>query len=198
MNLTLRLEKLTEKNFEAFASMINCEDGGCYCSFWHQKISSMEEWDAKKTNTPDSNKACVLEKVRAGFHAGVLVYRNQDLVAWVSVGPLTDFYWTWRRVGQLGDASKSVAGIPCVTRSEKFRSQVCEIEILKTLTPYAKAQGWTTLEGYPFDRETIDKLGEAVTWPGFPEDFIAAGYTRVSEHWLNSPEYRRSIYRLEI
>lgn len=158
----------------------------------------MEEWDKRKAEAPESNRACVLEKVRTGFHVGVLVYRGSDLVAWVAIGPLIDFYWTWKRVGQLGDCAKTVAAIPCITRSEPFRAQVREADILKALVTYAKEQDWTAVEGYPFNRETIDNSGAAVTWPGFPEDFIEAGFIRVADHWLNSPEYKRSIYRLEI
>ena len=70
------------------------------------------------------------------------------------------------------------------------------VGLLKALKAYGKEQGWTAIEGYPFDRETIDRLGDAVTWPGFPEDFAEAGFTRVREHWLNSKEHSRSIYQL--
>lgn len=194
----LHLETLTEANFEAFASMINCEDAGCYCSFWHQKWSSMEEWDRRKAENPALNKACMLEKVRARFHLGTLVYRGPEVVAWVSVGPMPDFYWAWRRVAQVGDSARTVAVIPCITRKAGFRDEVSESSILLALREYGKAQGWTAIEGYPFDRETIDRLGEAVTWPGFPEDFERAGFARVGEHWLNSKEYPRSIYRVDL
>jgi hypothetical protein len=194
----IRLERLTEENFEVFASLINCEDDGCYCSFWHQKISSMEEWDRRKAQEPEKNKSCMLERLRSRFHLGVLAYQGNDLVAWISVGPLTDFYWTWKRVGQLGDSAKTIAAIPCITRRSEFRDRVSEASILKQLALYGKEQGWSAIEGYPFDRETIDRLGEDVTWPGFPEEFVASGFTRTGEHWLSSPEYRRSIYRLEL
>ena len=193
----IRLKRLTESNFDTFASLINCEDGGCYCSFWHQKISSMEEWDKRKTEEPEKNKACMLEKVRSRFHVGVLAYQGDDLVAWISVGPIPDFYWAWKRVAQLGEPAKAIAAIPCITRKTEFRDRVNEASLLKALGAYGREQGWTAIEGYPFDRETIDRLGEAVTWPGFPEDFTEAGYTRIGEHWLNSKEYSRSIYRLE-
>ena len=118
----LRLERLTEENFEAFAGLINCEDG---------------EWDQRKANEPDKSKACMRERVP-------------------------------------------------------------EAALLVTLKDYGKNQGWSAIEGYPFNRETIARLGEAVTWPGFPEDFARAGFSRVGEHWLSSPEHARSIYRLEL
>lgn len=194
----IRLERLTEANFETFASFINCEDGGCYCSFWHQKWSSMEEWDKRKAEAPEKNRSCMLDKVRSRFHLGVLAYQGDELVAWISVGPLPEFYWAWRRVGQLGDAAKTIAAIPCITRRTEVRDRVTEASLLQALQAYGKEQGWSAIEGYPFDRETLDRLGDAVTWPGFPEDFAQAGFKRVGEHWLHSKEYARSIYRVEL
>lgn len=158
----------------------------------------MDEWDKRKAEEPEKNKACVLYRVRSRFHLGVLAYQGNDLVAWISVGPMIDFYWTWKRVGQVGDSAKTIAAIPCITRKSEFRNRVTEASILKALIPYAKEQGWSAIEGYPFDRETIDRLSDAVAWPGFPEDFVEAGFKRVGDHWLNSKEYARSIYRVEL
>lgn len=198
MSTDIRFERLTEDNFETFSNFINCEDGGCYCSFWHQKFASMEEWDKRKAKEPEKNKSCMLEKIRSRFHLGVLAFQGETLVAWLSVGPVIDFYWAWKRVGQLGDSAKTIAAIPCITRKTELRGQVTEASLLKALKSYGKEQGWTSIEGYPFDRETITRLGDAVTWPGFPEDFAEAGFKRIGDHWLNSPEYARSIYRIEL
>ncbi len=198
MNSEIRLERLTEENFEIFSSFLNRHDSGCYCSFWHQKFSSMDQWDKRKAEEPEKNKACMLEKIRAQFHPGVLAYQGTDLVGWVSVGPLIDFYWAWKRVAQVGEGAKTVAAIPCITRNRDFRDRVTEASILKPLRQYGKEQGWTAIEGYPFDREAIDRLGDAITWAGFPEDFAEAGFKRSGEHWLNSKDYARSIYRYEL
>ena len=158
----------------------------------------MEEWDKRKAEEPEKNKSCMLERIRSRFHVGVLVYRDADIVAWVSVGPMPDFYWAWKRVGLVGDNSKTVAIIPCITRKTEYRDKITEASILQELRAYGKEQGWTAIEGYPFDQETIDRLGKEVTWPGFPEDLVEAGFQRIGEHWLNSKEYARSIYRVEL
>ena len=194
----LRLETLTEKNFDEFSSFLNCEDSGCYCSFWHQKLSSMEEWDKRKAEEPEKNKACMLDKVRSRFHLGVLVYRGDNLVAWVSVGPLPEFYWAWRRVSKIGELAKLTAGIVCITRKSEVRNSLPEFEILNALKHYGKQQGWIAIEGYPFDREAINKHGESVTWAGFPEDFIHADFQKCDSNWLNSIDYPRSIFRVEL
>ena len=158
----------------------------------------MDEWEKQKSETPERNKACVLEKIRGRFHLGVLAYRDKDLVAWISVGPLTDFYWTWKRVVQVGENAKTIAAIPCITRKTEFRNVVSEASLLTALKQYGKEQDWTAIEGYPFERETIDRHGSKFTWPGFPEDFMEAGFNRVDSHWLSSTEYPRSIYRVEL
>ncbi len=196
--MKIRLERLTEQNFEKFSSFLNCHDSGCYCFFWHQKFSSMEEWDKRKAESPELNKSCMLDKVRAKFHLGVLAYKGDELVAWISVGPVIDFYWAWRRVGSLGNAAKSAACIPCITRKKELRDSLPESELLEALKEYGSEQGWDSIEGYPFDKEAHDKHGKAVTWPGFSEDFERAGFKRAGEHWINSSEYPRSIYRFEL
>lgn len=157
MNRHLRLERLTETNFEEFSKFLNCQDSGCYCSFWHQKFTSMTEWDQRKAEAPELNKSCMLDRVRSRFHVGVLAYQGEQLVAWISVGPLPDFYWAWRRVGKLGGDAKTVAGILCITRKTEVRDTLPESELLEALKGYGKSQGWTTIEGYPFDRSAIDK-----------------------------------------
>ena len=136
--------------------------------------------------------------MRSRFHLGALVYREQEVVAWLSVGPMPEFYWAWRRIAQVGEAAKTIAVIPCLTRKTELRNEISEASILQLLPAYGQMQGWSAIEGYPFDRETLDRLGEAVTWPGTPEDFETAGFKRVGAHWLNSKEYARSIYRLEL
>ena len=192
---SLELRKLSNENFEEFANFLKAYDSGCYCAFWHQKFSSMDEWDRQKAENPDQNKVCMQDRVRANFHLGVLVYRAQELVAWVSVGPLVDFYWTWKRVAQVGESANTIAGIPCITRKSSTRDSLPESEILRALIPYAKEQGWTAIEGFPFDRESIAKHGKAVTWAGFPEDFESAQFEKIGAHWLSSPGAPRSIYR---
>ena len=198
MDQAIRLERLTEKNFEDFSSFLNCQDSGCYCSFWYQKWSSMEEWDQRKASSPELNKSCMLDKVRSKFHIGVLAYQGDQLVAWISVGPVPEFYWAWRRSGQLGDAAKLTACIPCITRKTSVRDHLPESVLLEALKEYGRAQGWTNIEGYPFDRSAIEQHGKAVTWPGFPEDFERAGFQRVDAHWLSSPAASRSIYRFDL
>ena len=126
----------------------------------------------------------------------MLAYADGELLAWISVGPLTDFYWTWKRVAQLGDDSNTVAGITCFTVAPKFRKQGLQAKILKELIEYGKEMGWSSLEAYPFDTSALEKHKDLVLWPGLAKGYVDAGFSRVSSHWLHSTEAERSIFKV--
>lgn len=197
--MNIRIEKLTEKNFSDYEALTSFESGGgCYCSFWHQKITSMQEWDTRKKENPELNRQIVLDKVRTGYHVGVLVYRDDELLAWISVGPLIDFYWAWKRVAHLGEDAKFVAGIMCFTLSAKFRGQGLQSQILDQLKIYGREQGWKTIEGYPFDSVAVEKHKDNVIWPGMTKGFEKAGFEKTGAHWLSSKDWERSIFKKDI
>jgi GNAT superfamily N-acetyltransferase len=193
--MSIRIEKLTEKNFADYEKLTSCESGGgCYCSFWHQKWTSMEDYDRRKKEAPELNRQTVLEKVKSNFHVGVLAYKDKDLLAWISVGPLTDTYWFWKRAIHVGEAAKTTAGITCFTVAPAFRGKGLQAEILKELIDYGRAQAWTVIEAYPFEKSAIEKHGQAVLWPGLTKGYEQAGFKKVGPHWLNHPDWERSLF----
>ncbi|MCB9026011.1 MAG: hypothetical protein H6625_06820 [Bdellovibrionaceae bacterium] len=197
--MSIRIERLSEKNFPDYEKL-TCRQahGGCYCSFWHQKWQSMADWEKCQKETPERNRQLMFEKMRSGFHVGVLAYQNSDLLAWISVGPLIDFYWTWKRVAQIGEDAKSIAGITCFTIASDFRGKGLQSKILESLKDYGKEQGWKAIEGYPFDPSALEKHKQDVIWPGLTKGFERAGYKRTGPHWLSNPDAERSIFTVEL
>lgn len=197
--MDIRIEALSEKNFPDFESLTGRQaHGGCYCSFWHQKWTNMADWEKSQKETPERNKAIMWEKMRSGFHLGVLAYADGKLLAWVSVGPLTDFYWTWKRTARLGEASKTTAAITCFTIADGCRGQGLQAKVLEALKGYGRGLGWKVIEGYPFDACAVEKHKKDVVWCGLTKGFEAAGFTRAEPHWLSSENAKRSIYRFEL
>jgi GNAT superfamily N-acetyltransferase len=197
--MNIRIEALSEKNFADYESLTSCESGGgCYCSFWHQKWASLKDWEECKKNTPEKNRAIVYEKMRSGFHVGVLAYGDNELLAWLSVGPLTDFHWTWKRAIQVGEAAKSIAGITCFTVAPNFRGKGLQSKILKALQTYGREREWNSIEGYPFDPSALEKHQEHVIWPGIAKAYASAGFSRIDAHWLSNAEAERSIYQVKL
>jgi hypothetical protein len=189
------LSRLTEANFADYEALTSCEGGGgCYCAFWHQRITSMDEWETRRKTNPALNRQVVLDRVLTGYHVGVLAHLDGALAAWVSVGPLPEFYWAWRRVAQLGEVARTTAGILCVTLAPGNRGRGVQTEVLRTLRGYAALQGWTSVEGYPFDPSAAAQHGRGVVWPGTTKGYEEAGFTRSGAHWLSAPSAERSIY----
>jgi len=196
----IRIEPFSDKNIGDYERLTKLGDDGklCYCSFWHSKWSSMAEYDQVKRDQPDRLKACVIDRMRSQFHVGVIVYLNDKACAWVSVGPVTDFYWARRRVAQIGEIAKTTAGIMCFTIAPDFRGQRLQSRILNELKSYGASKGWTSIEAYPFSNEAIAKHGEALKWPGMTSGYEHAGFKKSQDHWLSSEDAQRYIYTLNL
>lgn len=197
----LRIERLTATNYSDYEALTRAEANGktgCYCAFWHQRWASMDEWERRQREEPEKNREVMRARVTAGFHVGALAYDGAEPIAWISVSPLSELFWAARRLAQLGEAGLKVAGVPCVNLAAAHRGHGRQVEVLRALADHGRAQGWTALEGYPFDEEAYARHGAKVAWPGSPRGFVDAGFTRVGPHWITHPEWPRSIYRLEL
>src|SRR4051812_21581746 len=78
------LEPLSAANFTDYERLTERESNGktgCYCAFWHQKWSSMDEWQRRQKEEPLKNREVVRSRVDAGIHVGVLAYRERGAEA---------------------------------------------------------------------------------------------------------------------
>ena len=214
--MPITLKPLTLENLADYERLTQHGDEGqaCYCSFWHSKWASMDHYHQVQKDEPERLRESVVQKVRSGFHVGVIAYRPEERpagpegrgasltiqvpCAWVSVGPLTDFFWTWRRVAQVGEAARSIAGIVCFTLAPEYRGRNFQLEVLAALKEYGRAREWSAIEGYPFADEAIATHGDKLKWAGLSNGFERAGFERVGDHWLSHPDYKRSIYSLNL
>lgn len=195
----ITIEQLSEKNFHDYETLTSCESGGgCYCSFWHQKWDSLKEYDAQKKEHPEKNRNTVFEKMQSNFHVGVLAYNEKkELMAWISVGPVDEFYWSVPRAAKLG-AKSEIAGVMCFTVAPAFRGKGVAKEILSALANYGRSKNWKAIEGYPFDMKVVEEHGQGALWPGLEKNFAAAGFEKLEEHWMSKPQATRWIYRLSL
>ncbi len=199
MTRELVLQTLSIENFADFEKLtVGGKHGGCYCAFWHQKFNSIEEWQQREREAPEKNRECIRQRIESGFHVGVLAYESGKLVGWISVGPVIEVYWAWRRVAVLADKSRTTACITCIALSPEFRGKGYQKAILKELCNYGRKLDWKAIEGYPFDCEAVEKLGTDVHWPGLTKGFCDAGFTRAGAHWLSNDQAPRSIFSINL
>src|SRR5262245_10529200 len=110
----IQLAPLSGANFSDYEKLTQKESNGktgCYCAFWHQKWNSMEEWELRQKEEPQKNRDVVWSRMQSGFHVGVLAYLDNELLGWISISPLPEFYWTWRRIAKVGEEAPKIAGI---------------------------------------------------------------------------------------
>ena len=199
MSNEISIRQLTESNSADYELLTKHGDDGkiCYCSFWHQKWASMDEYHKVQKENPERLKACVMDRVKSNFHVGVIAYENEVPCAWVSVGPLIDFYWTWRRVAQVGETAKTVAGIMCFTAAPEFRGTGVQTRVLDALKNYGKQIGWSSIEAYPFANQIIEKHPN-LKWTGVSNSYEMAGFKLMGNHWLSCPDFERHLYKLDL
>ena len=158
----------------------------------------MADWEACQKNTPERNRQMVFEKMRSGFHVGALAFDGSTAVAWISVGPVTENFWTWKRVAALGERAADVAGITCLNIAEGHRGSGIQGKVIAALKEYGRQLAWKTIEAYPFDASAIKRHGDGVLWPGTTRAFEEAGFVRLGAHWLSQPEFERSMFGCDI
>lgn len=197
--MAIEIHPLSKSNFLDYERLTTLDkEKPCYCSWWHIKPRPMDQYDKEKKTEPKKFRDCVFAKVDSGFHVGVLAYENGKLVAWISVGPVNEFYWAFKRAAQLQEKAYNTAAIMCFNTAPEFRGVGKTPAVLRALSDYGKQLGWSGIESYPFDAAAIGKHGSTILWPGTHEEYLAADYTRLDKHWLSSDEYPRSIFYKEI
>jgi hypothetical protein len=98
-------------------------------------------------------------------------------------------------VAKLGLEASGVAAILCFTITKTRRGRRLTGAVLDAVVAHGRTQGWSAIEAYPFDAEAASKHGDDVAWPGPTEAFERGGFERIGSHWLDHPEYPRSIWR---
>jgi hypothetical protein len=191
------IRRLTHANFRDYESLTACGADGepCFCAFWYMN-SGIQGYADLKRQDPLQLREIVRQRVVSGFHVGAIAYDRDVAVAWISVGPLPEIFWAWRRAAALGeDVARTTAAILCVTLAPDRRGGGLQHEVVTSLRSYGREQGWTALEAYPFSEAAVRAHATTLAWPGYEAPYAAAGFERIGPHWLSKPpEYERWIY----
>jgi hypothetical protein len=98
----------------------------------------------------------------------------------------------------VGEIAKTTAAIMCFTIAPEYRGNQLQVPILNALKTYAKEKGWTSIEAYPFSDAAIEKHGPALLWPGTTTGYERAGFQKIQNHWIASPDAERFIYEVKL
>lgn len=184
---------LTEERFADLAALF--EEGGdpkwCWCMFFHTRGMS---WS---NSTAAGNRAGLEELARHDPSPGLVCYRGQRVVGWVSLAPREayDRLTTAKLLAPVDD--RPVWSIVCFVVSRKARRAGIGHALLAAAIEYARSRGATTLEGYPL-AAVRGRVPAASAFHGTQSMFEKAGFEVVETRRWNASSPPRPIMRLEL
>jgi len=161
---------------------------GCWCLWWRMPH---KEFGA---TSGDQHRRRMRQIVRRGGRPGLLGYVDGEPVAWVSLGPRSDFaaLESSRLLHRVDD--KPVWSVVCFIVRRDQRRQGWMRRLLRAAAQYAAQHGATLLEGYPVECGDRRLTGDS-GYTGIASTFRAEGFREVARPRPDRPIMRRSLRR---
>ena len=167
----------------------------CWCAFYRVRNVDFQ------TATAAANRAVLeaaLETTSAeGRSPGLIAYRDDEAIGWVSIGPREDFgRLTHSRVLAPID-ERPVWSIVCFVVARSARKQGVAKALLDAAIAYAAEHGATLLEAYPVDTEGR-RVAAAEAYKGTLTMFEGAGFEVAERRRANRTSPIRPIVRRRV
>ncbi|MCE7003043.1 GNAT family N-acetyltransferase [Kibdelosporangium philippinense] len=185
----LKVKDLTKATWNDFESVMGSNGGasGCWCMHWRLSIAEFMEQKG------DGNKKSMKRLSQRKQPPGVVIYEDDDPVAWCSLGPRGDFSRLERSPLLKEVDDTPVCSIACIYVEKKHRKSGLMPAILDAVCDYAAAHGYTTVEGYPIEPAKGKKAGPDSVMTGVASAFVKAGFDEVSRPRKDRPIMRRTV-----
>ena len=172
------------------------EEGGdpkwCWCTYFRFRG---RDW----TNSTAAENREALEALtrRDDLGPGLLAYRDEQVIGWISLGPREDYERLAKSTLMAPVDDTPVWSIVCFVVSRRARGQGVATAMLAAGIDYARAHGATMLEAYPVDA-TDGRVPAAVAYRGTLGMFERAGFTVVDRRQWNPTTPVRPIVRMAL
>lgn len=123
---------------------------------------------------------------------GLIGYRDGEPVAWVAVGPRSDFPVIDRSIVTRALQDRADWVIACLFVARGHRRTGVGTDLIRAAVDFAHENGAEHVEGYPIDRgerPTVD----AFAFTGTARQFTAVGFTEVTRPRPTRPVMRRAV-----
>jgi GNAT superfamily N-acetyltransferase len=193
----LEIRPLTPERMPDLAGLF--EQGGdpkwCWCAFY--RVRSVDF----RTGTARGNRA-VMERATVATAAegrapGLVAYRGDAAVGWVSLGPRDDYERLTHSKVLAPVDDRPVWSIVCFVVARQARGQGVAHALLDAAIAYARDHGATLLEAYPADTDGR-RISAASAYKGTVPMFEAAGFDVVERRQANRTSAPRPIVRREL
>jgi ribosomal protein S18 acetylase RimI-like enzyme len=140
------------------------------------------------TTHAQANRAELRELVRSGEPPGLIGYRRETPVGWVSIGPRESFAKLRRSPVMKPVDEQRVWSITCFVVPLEYRGQGVARALLQAAIAYARKSGVQLLEAYPVDKPV--KSSDEAMWFGAKSMYDAAGFKEVARRKPQRPIVR--------
>lgn len=179
MALSFRpVTRSTRAEFEAFFSSPGAPKW-CWCMVWRR--SSVEA----KHNDSVGRKRQMMQRIDAGTPVGLIAYRKDEPVGWVSIAPRE----TYRNLGgPEANEGEVIWSIACFYVPRKLRGEGLVRDLIAGAVKHAKKRGATIVEAYPVPTDA-----PSYRFMGFIPVFKEAGFKDVGMAGVRRHVMRRAV-----
>ena len=189
----IQVVPLTPDTWPALAALF--EEGGdprwCFCQYF--RVRGLD-WS---NSSGEENRERLHALAAAGPPPGLVAFRGDRAVGWVSLGPRTDFDRLNHAKLLAPVDEQPVWSIVCFVVSRRARGTGVATALLEGAVAYARNAGAERLEAYPVDTAG-GKIPAANAYHGTLSMFEAAGFEVVDRRQWNRTTPVRPIVRLEL
>ena len=175
------ITKARQKDFEAVMKT-NGITGSCW-DMWPRRLNPEGAarrafWKAKGVTASEGNRRDVAQIVRAGKPVGLLAYRDDAPVGFISVGPRTGYPRVDKSKTSPPVDDVAVWAVPCFYVHRAHRGTGIATALLRAAVDYARKEGAPAVEGYPRSDDAPRVSAESAFF-GTEAQFRRAGYRKV-------------------
>ncbi len=159
---------------------------GCWCMYYRRSGSRGPL--PSGTTHAQANRAELKALVDAGKPPGLIGYRGEVPVGWVSLGPRDEYTKLKRSPVMKAVDDRPVWSVICFVVPSEHRGQGVAKALLHAAVAYARKQGATLLEAYPVDKPGRSK--DDYMWFGAKSMYDGAGFKEVARRKPQRPVVR--------
>jgi GNAT superfamily N-acetyltransferase len=162
---------------------------GCWCMFYRR--SGAQPPPQAGITRAESNKAQLKALADAGRHPGLVGYRGNTPVGWVSIAPREEYAKLARSPVMKSVDDQPVWSVICFVVPAEHREQGVAQALLAGAIAYARRQGAKVIEAYPVDKPV--RSNDEFIWFGAKSMYDKAGFSEVARRKPQRPVVRLKL-----
>jgi ribosomal protein S18 acetylase RimI-like enzyme len=175
------------RDLEAIFTAKGCSVArGCWCMYYRR--GGTHQAPTPGSTPAQANRAALKALADAGKPPGLIGYRGETPVGWISIGPREDYAKLARSPVMKAVDEKPVWSVICFVVPSAYRGQGVAKALLQGAIAYAGKHGATLIEAYPVDKPA--RSSDGAMWFGAKSMYDSAGFTEVARRKPQRPIVR--------